>query len=254
MWRFAAQSVRGAHHDAEGSPCQDASLVRVFGSDDQCALMACACDGAGSAAHSDQGAQLTCRSIVECAAEYYESAGSFDDLAAETALKWCEAARQAIAEHAESAGRLIRDYACTLCLAVVSNARSVFIQIGDGAIVACRNDACGVVFWPQSGEYINTTNFLTSNDYREQLQTCEANGGFSDVAVLTDGIERLALRFDALMPHLPFFKPLFAALRGATDVEALTRDLGRFLESDSIKHKTDDDKTLILASWLPAGG
>jgi hypothetical protein len=254
MWRFAAQSVQGAHHRVASEPCQDSCLVRTFGSEERSALVACAADGAGSARHSDRGSRLVCQSIVESAAAYHESNGSFDDLTSQLALEWCDAARRAVSELAEIAGGFMRDFACTLCAAIVSETRSVFVQIGDGAIVACRGDVCGVVFWPQSGEYVNTTNFLTSVDYREQIQTCQVNGGFSDIAVLTDGIERLALRFDSFTAHLPFFKPLFAAVRGATDVEALTRDLARFLDSESIQHKTDDDKTLILACRLAAGG
>jgi hypothetical protein len=253
MWRFAAQSVQGAHHRVANEPCQDSCQVRAFG-EDKSALVACAADGAGSASRSDRGSQLVSQSIVESAAAYHAVRGGFAELTAQTVLEWCDAARRAVSEQAEAAGGLMREYACTLCLAVISDERSVFIQIGDGAIVGCRNDACGVVFWPQSGEYINTTNFLTSVDYREQIQTCEVNGGFSDVAVFTDGIERLALRFDSLTAHLPFFKPLFAALRAANDVEALARDLGRFLDSESIQNKTDDDKTLILASRLTASG
>jgi hypothetical protein len=74
--------------------------------------------------------------------------------------------------------------------------------------------------------------------------------GFSDVALLTDGMERLALRFDSLTPHPPFFRPLFEALRATTNVDALTEDLRQFLQSDSVQNKTDDDKTLVLASRI----
>ena len=47
------------------------------------------------------------------------------------------------------------------------------------------------------------------NTSRSFPQRC----GFSDVALLTDGMERLALRFDSRTPHLPFFEPFFQALR-----------------------------------------
>jgi hypothetical protein len=36
-------------------------------------------------------------------------------------------------------------------------------------------------------------------------------------------------------------------LRAATNVDALTVELGQFLQSDSVQIKNDDDKTLLLA-------
>jgi hypothetical protein len=254
MWRYVAESVQGAHHVVDGTPCQDASQVRVLSKGADTALVACSADGAGSAKHSAIGAELACKSIIECAATFFEEVGSFKNLTAEAVLSWCDSARLAVCDFAESRGHFVREYASTLCAAIISNDRSVFVHIGDGAIVVCRANVYGIVFWPQSGEYINTTNFLTSVDYRDQLQTCEVDGGFSDVALLTDGIERLALRFDSLTAHTPFFKPLFGALRAAQDLEALTQDLRGFLQSKSIQEKSDDDKTLILASWIGAGG
>src|SRR5690606_13212537 len=131
--------------------------------------------------------------------------------------------------------------------AVVTPARSIFFQIGDGAIVARRNGVFAVVFWPQSGEHINTTNFLTSPDFLNQIQDCVVDGDFDDMALLTDGVDRLALQFDSQTAHPPFFQPLFTTLRAATDVDALAVELGQFLQSDSVQIKNDDEKTLLLA-------
>jgi hypothetical protein len=68
------------------------------------------------------------------------------------------------------------------------------------------------------------------------------------VALFTDGLERLALRFDCRTPHIPFFDPLFRALRTASDLQSLNDGLRQFLASDSVQIRSDDDKTLILAS------
>jgi hypothetical protein len=135
-------------------------------------------------------------------------------------------------------------------VAIASATHSLFVQIGDGVIVARREGPWGVVFWPQSGEYANTTTFLTSADYREVLQICAFDHGFMDVAILTDGLSRLALRFDSLTAHPPFFQPLFHALKAAADVDVLSEELRQFLSSDPVQSKTDDDKTLVLASQV----
>jgi hypothetical protein len=58
----------------------------------------------------------------------------------------------------------------------------------------------------------------------------------------------LALRFDIQTPHGPFFDPLFRALKGAKDLASLNDGLKQFLASESMQNRSDDDKTLILAS------
>lgn len=222
--------------------------MRLFAEGPEAALVACVADGAGSCAFSELGSRLACESIIQCAEAHLAAQGGLGGLDEETVLSWCDEARRAIGEHAETNLRVLRDYASTLCAAVVTSKGSIFFQIGDGAIIVRKHGVFGVVFWPQSGEYINTTNFLTSPEYREQVQVCVTEDGFSDLAMITDGLERLALQFHSLTPHPPFFQPLFDALRSAADPAALSEDLRLFLQSDPIQHKNDDDKTLVLAS------
>ncbi|MEX0611687.1 MAG: hypothetical protein WD229_06175, partial [Pirellulales bacterium] len=62
------------------------------------------------------------------------------------------------------------------------------------------------------------------------------------------GLERLALRFDSHTAHEPFFAPLFRVLQSANDLDGLNEGLRQFLASDSVQARSDDDKTLILAS------
>lgn len=254
MWRHIGKSVRGGGHSSQDAPRQDNCLVRVFGDGPEQTLVACVADGAGTAAHSEIGSELACQSFVDCAAERLQCDGTLAQLDEPTLLEWCDAIRRAIAEHAEQHGRPLRDYATTLCAAIVAPTRAAFLQIGDGAIVVKNRATMGVVFWPQSGEYINTTYFITSPEFPEQVQTCFTAGGVSDLALLTDGIERLALRFDQFTAHPPFFQPLFQALRDSDDVEALERGLQQFLQSKPVEQKSDDDKTLVLASWVAPGG
>lgn len=248
MWRHIAQSAAGGRHASEGAACQDYCAAAVFGAGETAALVACAADGAGSCAHSGIGSRLACEAVLQAAATCFDIRGNLDALEASDVLGWLDAARNAVALYAQPLDHPLREYATTLCVAIVSRQRSVFVQIGDGAMVVRRHGPLGVVFWPQSGEYINTTNFLTAADYREVAQVCTVDHGFSDVAILTDGLERLALRFDGLTAHGPFFDPLFHAVRSAQDLAVLNDDLRKFLESPSIRTKTDDDATLVLAS------
>ncbi len=252
MWRHIAQSVQGSGHVAENKPCQDSCAVRTIGEGADAVLVACVADGAGSSRHGGVGSSLACESVLESAGKFLETFDSFAELEDKHVLSWCDDARRKIGDYAEFSEGGIREFATTLCLAVVAPQRTLFVQIGDGAIIARKNGVFGVVFWPQSGEYVNTTTFLTSPEYRERVQTLVVDGTFDDVALMTDGLERLALRFDSLTPHPPFFQPLFTALRGAGDVAALDQDLAQFLKSDSLRTKTDDDRTLVLASRVDA--
>jgi hypothetical protein len=140
-----------------------------------------------------------------------------------------------------------------LCVAVVGPTSSFLVQIGVGALIFGNHALYGVVFWPQSGEYANSTNFLTSDEYEQQLEFLATPSKCSKVALMTDGIERIALRFDSQTPHIPFFDPLFRALSSTADVDSLNEGLRGFLGSNSVQLRSDDDKTLVLAARTEDG-
>lgn len=247
MWRHIAQSLQGPSHQQDNTPCQDAHAIRFIGECAHPALVACVADGAGSARQSDVGSTIACTAILEHATRFLES-NDVGALHAEDVLRWCDDIRDRIKLKAKEYLCGVRDFATTLCAGIVSAECAAFFQIGDGAIVLGNDNLCGVVFWPQRGEYANSTNFLTADDYHQQIQFLSTAGRFSRIALMTDGLERLALRFDAQTPHLPFFDPLFRALQSASDVNRLNESLRDFLSSAPIHHRTDDDKTLVLAT------
>lgn len=248
MWRHIAQSLQGPSHVGEGTPCQDTHLVRVFKEGAAAALVACVADGAGSAKFGDAGSTIACEAIVENANSFLELNGRLDGLQSEDVLRWCEDARRRIEVEAAKRECERREFATTLCAAIIAPTRSFFFQIGDGAMILGNNGIYGVVFWPQSGEYANSTNFLTADDFKQQLEFYSTTSPFTDLALFTDGLERLALRFDGQTAHVPFFDPLFRVLRSTDDVAGLNDGLRKFLASDPVQSRSDDDKTLILAT------
>jgi hypothetical protein len=248
VWRHIAQSLQGSSHRADGTCCQDSHGVRVFGDGEQSTLVACVADGAGSAKFSHIGSSLACETILENATRHFVQFGGFGNFAHEDALRWCEEARGRIDGAAVARDYAVRDLATTLSAVIAAPNYSAFFQIGDGGIILRSSGVYGVVFWPQSGEYANSTNFLTSDDYRDKLEFLTIPARCSELALLTDGLERLALRFIQQTPHAPFFEPLFKALRSAADLAELNEGLRSFLGSDSVQQRSDDDKTLILAS------
>jgi hypothetical protein len=225
----------------------------VLGDGDSRTLVACVADGAGSAQHSELGSSIACNAIIENATKYFEANDGFEDLQQQTFLEWCEDARTRIIDAASLHDCKTREFATTLCVAIIGPTTSFFSQIGDGAIILGNDVLYGVVFWPQSGEYANSTNFLTSDEYEQQLEFLATPSKCSKVALMTDGIERIALKFDSQTPHTPFFDPLFRALKSAADIDSLNEGLRGFLGSDSVQVRSDDDKTLILAARTEDG-
>jgi hypothetical protein len=166
-------------------------------------------------------------------------------------LPWVEAVRRRIDGAACSEGRGSRDFSCTLLVALVDERSALFFQIGDGAIVYRGEDGSyAPALWPQSGEYANCTWFVTDEEAAARVQLAVAEE-VHEVALLTDGLTGLALRFLSREAHGPFFEPMFARLRAEPGSEALPEELRAFLESTAVNQRTDDDKTLVLATRLP---
>jgi len=252
-WRVLAASVAGTSHAAAGEPCADSCAVRVLGGPGGAGtLVAVAADGAGTSPRAADGARLACLAIVE---EAEREGTAVPGFARGDAVRWVESVRRRIAEGA--AGQQDpRDFACTLLVALVGARRAFFFQIGDGVIVYRRADGGWVpALWPQTGEYANTTWFVTDPDAGKRLQAAEA-ARVDEVALLTDGLQSLALRFRTREVHEPFFAPMFERLRGEAEgcSEVLLAELRAFLESAPVNQRTDDDKTLVLATRVPSRG
>ena len=102
------------------------------------------------------------------------------------------------------------------------------------------------------GEYANTTRFLSEDDYRQHLRVEIVDRQVFELAVLTDGLQMLALDIAGAKVHDRFFTPLFETLRNAADMADLQTSLLQFMDSKRVNERTADDKTLILATRLMA--
>jgi Protein phosphatase 2C len=254
MWKIIRASTIGTSHIKSGSLCQDSCYADVIHtSDDQEYLVIVVSDGAGSAKEGGQGAELTCETAISSISNSLEKE-SADIFTEQSAVTWIENIRNVISDKAKADDFTVRDFACTFLGAVIGSSQSLFFQIGDGAIVLSVNYVQGVVFWPESGEFANMTYFVTDQDALSNLRIQISNMSFNEIAVFTDGIQRLALSFEQQRPHPPFFDPMFAVLRKQSPehCDALDEQLRQFLESPAVNERTDDDKTLVLATRLNA--
>jgi hypothetical protein len=250
MWKVIRASATGTSHMDTGQACQDDCYADVIRGADQVDYLVClVADGAGSAQAGGTGAQLACHTArasikATLARQRPESLGEID------VKSWVENVRRVISNAADESELAVRDYACTLLGAVVAHHAAIFFQIGDGSIVATSGNIQGVVFWPDAGAYANMTYFVTDEDALEHLHICISDSHLDELALFSDGLQRLALSFETQTPHIPFFEPMLNVLRNSrpNQCEALDQQLAVFLNSSAINDRTDDDKTLVLAT------
>ena len=211
-WRVAYASVIGTSHENTGLPCQDAGCCRIVSDPEgRRVLIAVACDGAGSASQSLDGATLTIDRFLREFSEATSHLG-LDGITKEFVEDWLSRVRAEIRDRAEIVDLSPREFACTLLGAVVGQDRAAFFQIGDGAIVVSNRaepDDYGWVFWPQHGEFANQTNFVTQDNAFEVLEFELEERCVDEVAIFTDGVERLVLDLQERTAHAPFFRTLF---------------------------------------------
>lgn len=246
MWRYAAAHATGTSHIKAGLPCQDRLACAVLGNR---TLVAAVADGAGSAALAERGAEIAVETVVRCLSRALDAGRSdYGAMLREAAV----GAREAVLTEAQKHGSEPRDLASTLLVAVVGPSGGGALQIGDGVIVVNDGgDGWCWVFWPQRGEYANTTHFLTDEDAAERLQVEPFGGKVTDVALMTDGLQALALHYASMSVHEPFFHGMFRPLLdadGANEINHLSASLERFLSSERVGSRTDDDVSLILAT------
>jgi hypothetical protein len=164
---------------------------------------------------------------------------------------WVDLARDRLSVAADKRAKPRRAFASTLVMLAATGEAVLTAHVGDGAVVGRSNvDDWATLSAPENGEYASMTYFLT-DDPAPRLRISRFSGAYTALAVFSDGIENLALDHKTNAPHAPFFRSMLAPLDNATDTGRsvqLSSALSAFLGGPRVCEKTDDDKTLILAS------
>jgi len=253
-WTLAFASAIGTSHLKSSTPCQDAALCEVVedvrGND---VLLAAVSDGAGSAAQSHEGSQFACRYFREWFGTWLLH-NELAELTADIVKEWIGRLQLQLQLLAEDQDLKVRDYACTMLAALAGSGKAAFFQVGDGAIVVANRSSPGAfrhVFWPQRGEYENTTNFMTEDTATDVLDFQILDDEIDEIALFTDGIQGLVLHYASQTAHNLFFERRLRVLRSELQTgfsERVSLELAEYLNSERINERTDDDKTLVLAS------
>ena len=245
-WYLVGASVQGTTHKKNAVPCQDAHQYTLLPNGP---LIITVADGAGSAQQSAQGAAMAAVAAMN------RMVGALQTQVRPMNIDWQELlsdafdhARQALTNLAAEKEIALRAFATTLTCVVVAGDHLAIGQIGDGIIVLQQENGRLVApLPPQRGEYANETVFLTTNHAPDQLQFEISTRPVKAVAVMTDGLMRLAMNLPEQTPHTPFFQPLLTFATQVTDNETAQAQLVSFLASERVCARTDDDKTLVLA-------
>ena len=251
-WRFAHASVTGAAHVNQNTFCQDRFVCRAVETGAGEILIAVVADGAGSSSSGEIGAEIACALFAEQAAEFLKSANASVKLLNEEFGKRLIAyLQEKINAVALENKKPLREYASTFLGAVVGASGAAFYQIGDGAMVFSANGATNsyrFAIEPAEAEYVNMTDFVTDAAATERLRFAFIDEPIEDLILFSDGIFAVAVDYQTAKPHEPFLLPMIAPLRAGNDTNGLNEKLENFLNSPKINEKTDDDKTIILAS------
>lgn len=248
-WKYFYSSVKGTSHIASNTLKQDNCEICLF----KDYLISAVADGAGSAKYSDLSSKFICKLFVK-KTKFWLAKNQLNDLSREIITEWFITFQKVI-NRAISIYKLesSREFATTLLFSVLSKDLNVFVQIGDGIIAIGNEHDMNCVFIPQNGEFINTTHFATEICATNIFMYKKTPEPVDQIAMFTDGIEQIAFDLKGQKPFIPFFKPFFVALENLNNSgysENLSRQLEMFLQSDRVNKKTDDDKTLFLASSI----
>ena len=250
-WKCIGAKSIGTSHIQNKKACEDAYSFQIVNYASQDVLIAIISDGAGSAKYAEQASKLV---TIEGVQYLKKLLDENHEINSSSIYSLAEYLYSMLEVRASSLASNINEFSCTFLGCILFSSRSVLFQIGDGIIVQGNNlDFYSCIWIPQNGEYYNTTNFLVDDMGFGNLNIKELDYSIDEIAITTDGLQTLILKNESNEIHQPFFTNLYKWLRMAktvTDIKTLDLKLNDYLGSNLINSRTDDDKTLFLATRI----
>ncbi|WP_130177590.1 PP2C family serine/threonine-protein phosphatase [Cryobacterium sp. SO1] len=183
MFNEFHHQARGRGHELDGTRGQDRTQYLSRG--DVQAI--CLADGAGSASHSEFGAQAVvdegCVALVE----------QFDQLVAridggQVKIELLERLLAKVTTVAERHGRDVQDFASTFLGVAVSGDQFLGAHVGDGVIGYLKNGELHVCSAPDNSEFANQTTFVTSSGAAGSMRLFRGSlQGVTGFILMSDG-------------------------------------------------------------------
>ncbi|WP_354500714.1 PP2C family serine/threonine-protein phosphatase [Mycetocola sp. 2940] len=157
MFREFHYQVRGRGHVLEGTRGQDRTAYLAC----RGVQVICLSDGAGSAAHSEIGAQILVDAGCELLSERFGDFVSSDDGVA-LKLEIVDYLLHRLDDVAKARAVGIGDLAGTFLAVATAGNQFVIVHVGDGVVGYVKDGSARVASNPDNAEFANQTTFLTS--------------------------------------------------------------------------------------------
>ena len=258
LWRVAEATAAGSSHLRNNIPNQDAVDYRLveFGYG-QVAVVAIA-DGAGSAPRSDEGSRIAVRAAVASIVDGINKrpAAVFGESMAESLVRDAiKRAKDEVVRYGRRENVDARELAATLIVAVANDSLLTAAQVGDGAVIAfdIGAGAATTLCAAHTGEYANETTFITSHSRPDRVASVGHASGYDydALALITDGLQNLALNMPEREAFMGFWNPILNDLVQTDEPEAVSARLHTFISGERVQSRTMDDITIAIATRHP---
>lgn len=247
-WQVVARSAIGTKHVQKKQPCQDHGNYHKLSEGE--IVIGAISDGMGSAKYSDTGSKVAVEvAISQLKNIDWQKKLTEREKAKEIFHNLLITASSELKNEAEQHGYSIQDLACTLLVFVATPDCFTAMQVGDGLLVVRSKDDKDykLLFQPDKGEFANETTSITSSDVLDEVQIRLELKSYEFICAATDGIENISLMMrEGWRPSEKFFRPLERYMLSQESESHKSEEIDKFLNSDKINLKTDDDKTLLL--------
>lgn len=229
-------STIGRAHVQEKTKCQDAT----FSINQKGFSGISLADGAGSKKLSHLGAKLVTKMVLRYTAKNFSAILEMGEaIAAHHLIQYLQS------ELKSKYGEDIREYASTLLFAITRNSdgRTIVGHIGDGHILAKKDDGLSVMSLPENGAYQNSTYFVTESHAKDHLRISFLSEPVSGFMLMSDGSSHSLVSSASQSPSVAA-KKFFDWLEGNETKIALKAVEGAL--KDVISAKTHDDCSLAI--------
>ncbi len=246
MIKAYGSSVIGTSHIVSNKPCHDSHYYQLF--HDEKSIVACVSDGMGSASHAEIGSALASNFVVDYLVDNIKLEMTDEEIInclKESYIK----THERLEEEAKLLELSIKDLNATLIVFLhLPENRQFGAQVGDcTAIGRDEDNIYSTIIEQQRGEYANLTFSVCNIDSVMNGEYFKIKTFQPYIAMMSDGIESFSISSSTNEPSKLFFEPFFNAFnneRFSDDI--VSESLKRFLSSERVNKKTDDDKTLLL--------
>ncbi len=237
----------GTSHIASDAPCHDAHYFQLL--EDDLGIIAAVSDGMGSAKHAEVGSSLAANFVVDYLVDNLEDTTE-DEVVLELIKEAFIKTNERLQEEADITEVDIKDLNATLLVIVSLKDRQFYGQVGDCTAIGVDGEDYRVIVEQQRGEYANATFSVCNLQSVEDGVYEKCDTFYKRIAMMSDGVESVSISSKDNAVSQLFFEPFFRVFENESfHPESVSKALERFLSSERINKRTDDDKTLLFIGF-----